>query len=229
MAADDGAPAVNAGMPRDGLVSTVTYAGDLPCADCAGQRVTLTLFPDLTFRMRTVYLGAGADGGDRPVYYLGRWARAQDDGDRLRLRGGTDEPRMFRYVGSDRIEMLDRQGRPIQSELNYQLLRQPAVDPVAGPMRLRGLYRYMADAASIQECQTGKNFPVLIEAGHLAMERAYLALTGEPAAPVMAVFDAEFVSRAPEPGLPERDHLRIVSFDSFRPGLACGDPVGRSG
>ena len=27
-------------------LSTGTYAGDLPCADCPGQRLVVTLFPD---------------------------------------------------------------------------------------------------------------------------------------------------------------------------------------
>lgn len=44
-----------------------------------------------------------------------------------------------------------------------------------GPMRLRGLYCYMADAASFQECLSGRHWPVLIEGEHIALERAYLA------------------------------------------------------
>ena len=71
---------------RDSLPAT--FAGELPCADCSGQRLVLTLFEDHTFRLRRTYLGV-KEGGDKDFYNLGRWARARDDGLRLVLRSGT--------------------------------------------------------------------------------------------------------------------------------------------
>ena len=141
--------------PRPG---PVTYAGDIPCADCRVQRVTLTLFPDFTFRLRRTFVGAD-EGKDAVFHDLGRWARAQDDGERLRLSGGRDAPQQFRFLGADRIRMLDKEGREIESNLGYELVRQAVVDRVAGPMRLRGMYSYMADAARLTECQTGTGLP----------------------------------------------------------------------
>lgn len=84
-----------------------------------------------------------------------------------------------------------------------------------------GMYRYMADAAVFRDCASGRSYPVLIEAGHLPLERAYLAQRGEPGAEVLALFDAEVVMRAPEPGLPARAHLRVLRFDRLRPGDDC--------
>lgn len=98
---------------------------------------------------------------------------------------------------------------------------EPATGADAGPQPFVGMYRYMADAAIFRDCGSGRSYPVLIEAGHLPLERAYLAQRGEPGAELLAVFEAEVVMRAPEPGLPEREHLRVTRFDELRPGESC--------
>jgi copper homeostasis protein (lipoprotein) len=49
---------------------------------------------------------------------------------------------------------------------------------------MRGMYRYMADAALFEECLTGRRFPVAMEADNVAFERAYREArvqAGEPA------------------------------------------------
>ena len=93
--------------------------------------------------------------------------------------------------------------------------------PEAGAQRFIGMYRYMADAAVLRDCAGGRLYPVLIEAGHLPLERAYLEQRGEPGAEVLAVFEAEIVMGAPEPGLPEREHLRVTQFRQLLPGQDC--------
>lgn len=194
----------------------VTYQGDIPCADCPGQRLTLTLFADQTFRLRQVYLGR-----DQVFHDLGRWGRAPDDRSRLSLLGGTEAPRRFAILGPDTLRMLDSEGREIRSTLNYDLKRQLLPDPVAGPMRLRGMYVYMADAATFNECLTGKRFPVLISKDHLALERAYLGARAAPASPLAAIIEGRFVHHAPEPGAPVREHVVVERFDRVLPGETC--------
>jgi heat shock protein HslJ len=201
-------------------LAAVTYAGDIPCADCPGQRLVVTLFPDGTFRLRRTYLGVVAED-DRSTYELGRYARALDDGRRLVLRGGNEGPREFELIPPARLRMLDRAGRPIESTLPYELSRQTQVDPIEGPMRLRGMYAYMADAASIDECLTGRRYPVTLEGDHLAVERAYLALQREPGQRVLVSFEGRFELREPEPGLPPRDHVVVERFERFWPTEKC--------
>jgi copper homeostasis protein (lipoprotein) len=200
----------------------VTYSGEIPCADCPGQRLTLTLFADSTFRLRHTYIDA-RDGKDQTFYDLGRWARAQDQGaSRLRLAGGSEAPRQFLIRGSEALRMLDSEGREIRSRLNYDLARLPKVDPVAGPMRLRGMYVYLADAAVFTECLTGKRFPVRLERNHVALERAYLAGRRAPGEPLLVTFDGRFVEAAAEPGAPVREQLVVERFDRIWPGATCG-------
>jgi copper homeostasis protein (lipoprotein) len=194
----------------------VTYQGDIPCADCPGQSLTLTLFTDRTFRLRHTYLGR-----DETFYDLGRWGRAQDGGNRLRLAGGTEAQHRFAILGADTLRMLDSEGREIRSTSNYDLKQLPLLDPVAGPMRLRGMYVYMADAATFNECLTGKRFPVLSGKDSPALERAYLAARSAPGSFVATIIEGRFVHHAPEPGAPVREHIVVERFDRILPGETC--------
>jgi len=208
-----------------GVPYTTTYAGDIACADCPGQRLTVTLFPDGSWRLRRTYKGA-QQGQDRSVYELGR--RGSSDGDRSRLiLQGMGEPLQLRFVAGDRLQLLDRDAHPITSKTNDLLGLQPTVDTIPGPMPLRGLYTYKADAASFQECLTGRTLPILPVAGGTALQSAYLAARHKPGAPVFAALTGTFVDRSPEPGAPVREHLIVTQVDRLAPDEACVPPPGK--
>lgn len=202
-----------------GVVSVVTtYEGTIPCADCEGQRVTLTLFPDSTFRQRTTYLGS-PDGPARTAHSAGRWHAATGGG--LVLVGAANAPGRFQVQPNGALRLLDSAGHPIASAHNYDLTRQPAIDRVDGPMRLNGMYVYEADAATLVECGTEKRFPVLLEGDHQSLERAYLGARRQPGEAMLAAFTGRFVERAPEPGMRERDVLTVDTFERVWPGATC--------
>lgn len=99
-----------------------SYRGELPCADCAGIRYRLSLFPDGVYTLAATYLGA--DEGRR-FHEQGEWA-LDAGGDVLTLSGGGQGPRQWRVgdaAGS--LEMLDLEGNTIDSSLNYRLQRTP--------------------------------------------------------------------------------------------------------
>jgi len=105
------------------------FEGTLPCADCAGIRTELTLYlqPD-TFVLRETYLGR--PGGEKTITTEGRWEAAlgiDGDPDATVIRLGPDQPdsmRIFREAGSERLELLDRSGRPIESQHANVLVRR---------------------------------------------------------------------------------------------------------
>ena len=208
----------------------VTYAGDIPCADCPLIHMTLTLFPDATFRLRRDYRGAVAAGREAFVD-LGRRvaagsgstgaAAAGGDDSLLVLQGSDDQPLRLRALQPDRLRLLDQDGREIVSPLNYDLTLQPSVDRIPGPMRLRGLYTSMADAAVFEECVTGKKFPVLPVGAGRALQSAYLAARHAPGKPVLVRLEGQFVERAPEPGQPVREHLIVERPGAVGPGTTC--------
>lgn len=99
----------------------------------------------------------------------------------------------------------------------------PASAPAAP---LSGLFRYMADAASITLCADGRRLPVAMEGDYLALERAYTALPRRvPGAEVLVTLDADVQQRpSAEPGQPPRASLVVRRFDGAWPGESCGDP-----
>ena len=106
------------------------YEGVLPCADCQGIRTELTLFEeDLTYRLVETYLGT--PDGDRTFESDGTWstvqgAADQPDAEVYRLNSGKSaEVRNFLVVDDRQIRQLDRDGREIESQLDYTLTRKP--------------------------------------------------------------------------------------------------------
>ena len=204
------------------LVAPATYTGEVPCADCPGIRLTVTLFADSTFRLRQVY-------EDRKVvfYTLGRWS-LEENGTRLLLSGGAKREQRFQIAGADSLHLLDSLGRPIQSLFSYSLVRAAAVDPVRDTMRLRGTYIYMADAGRFTECLSGSAFPVAQVGANAALERAYGGARTAPGAPLLVVFRGHFEERPAMEGDRLLQHLVVDSLERVGPGASCDQPISRA-
>jgi copper homeostasis protein (lipoprotein) len=175
-------------------------------ATWAGPQTVLTLFADHSYRLRTGSVEA-------PAYDIGRWAREADG--TLLLRGGREAPLRLSAAADGALRLIGPQGRTIE-----ELQCQATLDRINGPIRLRGLYFYLADAATFQECLSGRRWPVLIEGAHLALERAYLA-QGEGGRWVLATLMARFVMHEPEPGQPPREVIVVERFDRLWPDETC--------
>jgi copper homeostasis protein (lipoprotein) len=199
----------------------VSWAGVLPCADCDGRQIVLTLFNDQSFRMRTNYLG-NMPGREAVFHDLGRWGREADG--TLLLRSGAEVRFRFSPAPGGGLRQLDSQGRRIESGFNPALQRLDEVDRIAGPMRVRGMLRYFADAATLDECRSGRRWPVMIEADFLALERAYLAQRALGGGEwLLATLQARFEPREPEPGLPPREVLVVERFERLWPRETCAE------
>jgi copper homeostasis protein (lipoprotein) len=208
-----GQDAALAGLPAQ-------FAGELPCADCPGIQHVLELYSDGTFVYRMTYLGRGADGAGESHDDIGRWALI---GSRLTLRGGREAPVFFALGGADTIDKLDLEGNPIDSALNYTLTRSPTFEPLEPELHMRGMYRYMADAALFEECITGWRLPVSMEGDNLALERGYAEAQANPGEPILV----NLIGRiAPRPAMDGDGTVRAlvpVRFVNAWPGeSACG-------
>lgn len=203
------------------LVAPATYIGRVPCADCPGIRLTVTLLPDSTFRVRQVYEDRKA-----VFYSLGRWS-VEEHGTRLLLNGGAKREQRFQIDGADSLRMLDSVGRPIHSLLSYSLFRTVRVDPVRDTMRLRGTYTYMADAGRFTECLSGSRFPVAQVGANAALERAYGAARTTPGAPLLVVFRGHFEERPAMDGDRLLQQVVVDSVERVGPGAGCEEPMSR--
>lgn len=103
-----------------------TFAGVLPCADCAGVAHTLTLQSDGSYRLRRTYLGKA----EAPVARSGRWT-ADRDGQRLALRRDDESTRAYFSVQPDgSLHALDNKGNAYPSKASLDLRRTARLDPV---------------------------------------------------------------------------------------------------
>ena len=159
-----------------------SFQGVLPCADCEGMDTSLFLEKDGTFVLKEIY--RGSRDGDQTFAEYGSWQRTAD---KLVLTGTDGNKRYFRPKGNN-LTMLDASGNEIDSALNYTLKATDATLPVT-PMTFKGMYVYMADAATFRDCATGKQFPV---SNNIALEQGYSHAQSEPGQPVFLEIQGHF-------------------------------------
>ena len=113
--------------------------------------------------------------------------------------------------------MLDREGNPIESTLNYTLEPVKASLPTT-PMAMRGMYFYMADAATFTDCATGQRVAVVNNA---QLERDYAAAKGGENKPILLVVEGHFTVEAnPDTGAMVKT-LATDKAGTFAPGKDC--------
>jgi heat shock protein HslJ len=92
------------------------YKGTIPCADCSGLTITLTLLKDHTFNRGVTYLGKEA----RPRYDKGTFTwNSSGSVIILRAEDGTEQ---FYQVGENVLFHLDREEKRITGELADQYI-----------------------------------------------------------------------------------------------------------
>lgn len=188
-----------------------SWRGILPCADCEGIETSLFLAKDGTWVMNERYQGVTKEPSSFASY--GTWARTAG---KLVLTDSKGEKSWYRVKG-DNLEMLDQEGNPIESALNYTLEPVKASLPTT-PMAMRGMYFYMADAAIFTDCATGKKMAV---ASNAQLERDYAVARGAETKPVLLVVEGHFTLEAnPDTG----EMVKTLQPDSntkFIPGKDC--------
>lgn len=183
------------------------------CAVCGCEGIETSLFleKDGTWVMNERYLGAREEPSSFASY--GTWARTAD---KLVLTDSKGEKSYYRAKG-DALEMLDREGNPIESQFNYTLEPAQSSLPMT-PMTLRGMYFYMADAATFTDCATGKRFMV---ANNAELERGYLTARGHSEKPMLLSLEGHFTLEAnPDTGAPTKV-LAPDTAGKFYPNQDC--------
>ena len=218
----DAASAKDAGVDGPattyGLTLPASFSGQLPCADCAGVAHHLDLWPDQSFHLSRTWIGGAGD--DATQSDLGLWS-AVPEKNAIRLWGLGDAPALWRVVDRQTLRQLDLEGNPIESDLNYALTGDGTLTEAdLKDVFLGGMMTYMADAAMFTECVTGKRYPIAQEGEYLALERAYLAQTGAPGAPLYVHVEGDLAMRPAMEG-PDKRHLVVDRFIRTRPGITC--------
>lgn len=198
-----------------GLRLPATFKGDLPCADCPAIRHHLDLWPDQVFFLRREWV-------DRDMVRdeIGRW-HVDPERHALVLHGGGEMPLQFEVKGPERVRQLDMEGRPIESDLPYDLVSDGTLTPTELSLHMRGMMIYFADAARLTECLSGRSFPIAMEADFLALQRAYMEKRETPGGELMASFEGAIRMRPKMEGDGEELAVIVERFINVWPGERC--------
>lgn len=128
----------------------------------SGGGLTVTLFPDGTFRLREK-----RDGSAEPVLDLGEWAQEVEGGVRLVLRGGAGSRRSFREIGTDKLIAED----------GTELPQAATADPIDGRFKLAGMYRDAQDGGLFAPCLVGRVYGVAPGGAEPDLEKAWVEAT----------------------------------------------------
>jgi copper homeostasis protein (lipoprotein) len=193
---------------RQGLSDPIqgmqTYRGVIPCADCAGQRVTLTLLPDWTYRLRRVYFGT-RDNKDISFVTTGRWERSVDNTHQITLIGDRNDSSSYEFVQGNALRLLDQNGEPIRSALNYSLTQQFDPDAIAESFTMRGRVTTNNGVSTVAICSTGKRYTVAQTGNPQVLADAYSRLRIAPGTPVLMWIEGRIVSA----GQPPQEQLQV--------------------
>ena len=105
-----------------------TYRGILPCDNCEGIEVTITLSKDLTFKQTSRYIG----GSDEPQQSAGKFSWNKN-GNSITLEANGADGTIQYFVGENSLAQLDAQGNKvggsdaeqhILSKANYDILEK---------------------------------------------------------------------------------------------------------
>ena len=205
------------GLPAGSeLQLPASFTGTLPCQGCNGIRAQLDLWPDGVF-----HLNRAGDGSPDREDDLGRW-RHDPGSPVILLYGGREMPLQFEVIGPRTLRPLDVHGKPAGKGDRYDLTSAGQLRPADVNRGLHGMFLYFADAASFEECLTGRRYPVAMEGDYLALERAYMARPDPtPGAPVMASFDGEITRRPPMEGTGAEPTVVVRRFVGIWPGQTC--------
>lgn len=125
------APTAN-GITHSLVPQPQTYMGTLPCfspaMQCTAQRVTLTLAPNGRWRGRTAYLDNDPKKGP-PVSEQGCWDATDERPPRVILMDGQGNVRVEFLVAANNVLRVRSIGGQTPN-LNYNLTRQPDLDPI---------------------------------------------------------------------------------------------------
>jgi len=218
------APPVTTLAPGDSLFAITrpaAFAGVLPCADCERIEATFILHPNGSYRAQERYRG---EREPNTFVEVGRWSVRRVDGDslpRLTLHR-NDGPQHFAMKSELRVRLLDRDGSAIDSRLPSELIRISAPSTLDGLLRVRGEFRYFADASTLVSCNGGVQFPVSGDSAYIRLQRAHgTTMLGTAAATYVNLLARLEV----RPGMEEGTLLETVVVDSLvsiEPTAPCG-------
>ena len=215
------ARAAPAAIGAHGLRLPASFNGALPCADCPAVQYRLNLWPDQVFHLRRTW-----EEKDMRRNSIGRWS--VDPVEQVLSLRGAEEELKFEILGPDRLELLRRDGAPVEAAADQSLTAEATFETFEPHLPLRGMLTYAADMARFTECLTGRDYPLVKDGDYEALEHAYLAAGAEAGGPIMASFDGGIVQEPTVAGGDAAPEVLVERFVGVWPGETCERTMGEA-
>ena len=194
------------------------FTGELPCTDCASVRHQLELFGDESFFLRRTYVGRGRNN---VVDEIGTWTLSRDRST-LTLTGAGETPLRIAIGRPNTLHVLGGRGESAASSRTNTLRLSTRAQPLEPRLRMRGMYRYMADAGRFTECVTRQSWPVAQERDNAALESAYSRARRGGGQEVLVEVVGRVAVRPKIDGEGRERTLVVERVVGARPGERCG-------
>ena len=155
-----------------------------------------------------------ADIDERYTYVIS--VRISDQG-RLMFINDTHAPVLTHGAGNHVDMTLVRAETPPEVS--------PSLSGMAADKALKGMFRYMADAAIFRDCRNNKTYPVSMEGQYIELERTYLNSGIEPGKEVMVELKGRLLERAAMEGNSNEVKLIVDKVIKLLPGKTCAPEV----
>ena len=135
------------------------FSGTIPCADCEGITLTLDLRADSSYVERREYLGKAAEG--KNVFLEnGTWTAAAG---KITLRPASGEGPILAITSAHSLRLLDRSGKEIDSQLNYDLTHVASYAPLTESDILYGTMWILTELRGMETVADTSRQPVHIQ------------------------------------------------------------------
>lgn len=212
--------------PAAALISgTVSYRERMALTNQAVVEITLEDASRQDVAARVIARRTISDPGQVPIRFelefspadidprLGYTLRARiRDHGRLVFTSDTGTPVLTRGAGREAHLLLVSVQKP-----------PAAADSVTGEsgMLLEGMFRYFADAALFRDCNTGRSYPVAMEASYPEVEHAYLNSGIEPGSEILVRLRGRYLERPSMEGNINKINLIIDAFEGMDSKKSC--------
>lgn len=199
------------------ITRPAAYAGTLPCADCSAIETTIVLHPDGSYRMQELHVGE-----DAPNVFVavGRWGYRADSMPRVTLFA-SERNRHFVLTDALTLTALNADGTPIADDAPKTLSRVVAPTALEGVARVRGEFRFVANAATLVACDGGREYPVAGDTAFIRLQRAFREHALGSGASVLMEMQGRLVTRSGGAAGAPAESFVVDSFTVLDSRAAC--------
>ncbi len=135
----------------------------------------------------------------------------------------TDGERLM--FASDRVHPVLTPGAGNTVEIQMKMTGKQTTAAEPRPTRFHGLFRYMADAATFEECRTGRTFPVAMERDFRSLQQAYSQVVVTPGAGALTSLSATIEPRPKMNGAGTEPTMIVHRVDNVLSDQDCKPPI----